>query len=316
MTQTITQVAGIDTAKHKLDIALHGQSKRWQIENCVSGWRDLASRLAGAGVNKVGIEATGGYESGVVAYLRGAGFVVLLLQPLQVKNFAKSRLRRAKNDALDAELIAAYTAQAEPRDIAPDARLTGLAGQLTFVEQTEEDIARLKIRLEHIGEPQQRRLYLRDIARLQARRRAELKRIAALLRQHDDLARRLALVLSIPGIGERTALAIVIRMPELGQISREEAAALAGLAPFDNDSGKHRGQRHIAGGRDRLRRSLYAAALPASFRWNAALIDLYRRLMARGKAHQAALIACARKLIVYANTVVQRGTPWIKSPAL
>ena len=105
-------------------------------------------------------------------------------------------------------------------------------------------------------------------------------------------------------------------MPELGQISREEAAALAGLAPFDDDSGQHRGQRHIAGGRGRLRRSLFAAALPAAFRWNAALIALYTRLIARGKAHNAALIACARKLLVYANTVVQRGTPWTEKPAV
>nr|MCK7667287.1 transposase [Bradyrhizobium sp. 2S1] len=99
-------------------------------------------------------------------------------------------------------------------------------------------------------------------------------------------------------------------MPELGRVSREEAAALAGLAPFDNDSGQHKGQRRIAGGRARLRRSLFAAALPAAFRWNKALIVLYTRLTAAGKAHNAALIACARKLLIYANTVIQRGTPW------
>jgi transposase len=137
-----------------------------------------------------------------------------------------------------------------------------------------------------------------------------LLRIVEGLRVHNDLARRLDLVLSVPGIGERSALSLIIRMPELGQVSREEAAALAGLAPFDDDSGKHKGQRHIAGGRGRLRRSLYAAALPAAFRWNKALVMLYARLTARGKAHNAALIACARKLLVYANTVVQRGTPW------
>ena len=101
-------------------------------------------------------------------------------------------------------------------------------------------------------------------------------------------------------------------MPELGQISREKAAALAGLAPFDDDSGKKKGGRHIAGGRSRLRRSLFAAALPASFRWNKALCALYERLKARGKAHNEALIACARKLLIYANTVVERGTPWVE----
>ena len=155
-----------------------------------------------------------------------------------------------------------------------------------------------------------------DIARLKARQAPpQIRDIAKRLRAHSDLARRLDLVLSIPGIGERTALALIIRMPELGCISREEAAALAGLAPFDDDSGKHRGQRHIAGGRGRLRRSLFAAALPAAFRWNKALVALYARLNARGKAHNAALIACARKLLIYANTVVQRGTPWTEKAA-
>ena len=181
---------------------------------------------------------------------------------------------------------------------------------MTFVEQIEEDIARLKTRLEHIEGPRLRRLTMIDIGRLKKRRAAELARIVRALREHDDLSRRLDLVRSVPGIGERTALAIVIRMPEIGRVSREEAAALAGLAPFDHDSGTHKGQRRIAGGRGRLRRSLFAAALPAAFRWNKALIALYGRLTARGKAHNAALIACARKLLIYANTVVERGTPW------
>ena len=193
--------------------------------------------------------------------------------------------------------------------------MTELTGHLTFVEQIEEDVARLKVRLEHIEGPRLRRLVSADIARLKARRAAELARIVRALREHDDLSRRLDLVRSVPGIGERTALAIVVRMPELGRVSREEAAALAGLAPFDNDSGKHKGQRRIAGGRGRLRRSLFAAALPAAFRWNKALIALYARLIARGKAHNAALIACARKLLIYANTVVERGTPWTERPA-
>ena len=200
----------------------------------------------------------------------------------------------------------------DPPRIAPDPRMSDLAGYLTFLEQIEEDIARFKTRLEHIDDPGLRRIVNSDIARLKARRVAQIREIAKRLRAHDDLAVRLDLVLSIPGIGERTALALIIRMPELGQVSREEASALAGLAPFDDDSGKHKGQRHIAGGRGRLRRSLYAAALPAAFRWNKALISLYARLIARGKAHKAALIACARKLLIYATTVVQRGTPWVE----
>jgi len=226
-----------------------------------------------------------------------------------------STLRRAKNDALDAELIAACTAAIDDPRIAPDPRLAEMAQNLTFLEQLEEDIARFKTRLEHIDEAGLQRLVNSDIVRLKARRATQMRSLAKRLRAHSDLARRFDLVLSIPGIGERTALALIIRMPELGLISREEAAALAGLAPFDDDSGKHKGQRHIAGGRGRLRRSLFAAALPAAFRWNKALIALYVRLIAKGKAHNAALIACARKLLIYANTVVQRGTPWIENAA-
>jgi len=308
MIKTSTLTAGIDTSKAKLDIAVDGRTQRWQVDNTSRGWRRLAADLAKADIVRVGIEATGGYERGVVGYLREKGFTVLVLQPIQVKAYARVHLRRAKNDALDAMLIAACAATIDRPRIEPDLRLAELAGHLTFVEQIEGDIARLKVRLEHVDEL--RRMVVADIARLKARRSAELLRIVTALRAHDDLARRLDLVLSVPGLGERTALALIIRMPELGRISREEATALAGLAPYDDDSGKHKGQRHIAGGRGRLRRSLYAAALPAAFRWNTALIELYARLIARGKAHNAALIACARKLLIYANTVVQRGTPW------
>jgi transposase len=274
----------------------------------------LAAQLTKAGAERVGIEATGGYERGVVHHLRAAGFTVLVLQPIQVKAFGRVHLRRAKNDALDAMLIAACAAALDQVRNAPDPRLVELADNLTFLEQVEEDIKRFKIRLEHIDEPRLRRMVLGDIARLKARRLAQIRDIARQLRAHRDLAARLDLVLSIPGIGERTALALLIRMPELGRISREEAAALAGLAPFDNDSGQQKGQRRIAGGRARLRRSLFAAALPAAFRWNRALIALYQRLIAAGKAHNAALVACARKLLIYANTVVQRGTPWTERP--
>lgn len=312
MTKAITTTAGIDTSKAKLDIALHRRAEHWQVSNSLSGWRTLAAKLAKARVGRVGIEATGGYERGVVSHLRAAGFTVLVLQPVQVRAYARVQRRRAKNDELDAALIAACTETLDPPEVQPDPRLADLAGHLTFVEQVEQDIARLKIRLEHLDEQRLRQLVTKDITRLKARRNAELMRIVGKLRLHNDLAQRLDLVLSVPGIGQRTALALIIRMPELGQVSRQQAAALAGLAPFDNDSGKHKGQRRIAGGRARLRRSLFAAALPAAFRWNKALIELYARLTQRGKPHNLALIACARKLLIYANTVVKRRSPWTK----
>lgn len=314
MTSPIT-VAGIDTSKAKLDVAIDRSSQCWQVENSTDGWRLLADRLGKAKVTRIGIEASGGYERGVVAYLRRRKLTVLVLQPLQVKALARLHLKRAKNDRLDAFLIAACAAAIDPRTFEPDTRLEELAHHLTFIEQTEEDIARIKTRLEHIHDPRLRRIALADIARLKTRRKAEIARIDQKLRKHDDLARRLDLVLSVPGIGERTAIALIVRMPELGLVSREEAAALAGLAPYDDDSGFRKGMRHIAGGRGRVRRSLYAAALPAAFQWNRALIALYQRLIAAGKPHKLALVACARKLLVFANTVLARGTPWVDRTA-
>jgi transposase len=307
----INTTAGIDTSKAKLDVAVHGRSERWQVDNTASGWRRLAGELRRAAITRVGIEASGGYERAVVAELRKQGLTVLVLQPIQVRAYARVHLRRAKNDALDAVLIAACAATIDAPEVEPDERLAALADDLTYVEQVEADIARLKVRIEHIGDQRLRWTVEADIARLGARRSAELRRLVMQLRGHADLARRLDLVLSVPGIGERTALALIIRMPELGRVSREQAAALAGLAPYDDDSGTHKGQRRIAGGRSRLRRSLFAAALPAAFRWNEALVEIYRRLIARGKTHNVALVACARKLLIYANTVVARGTPWV-----
>jgi transposase len=310
MTDHTLCTAGIDTAKAKLDIAVDGQPLAFTLENRLEGWQRLAAVLAKAGVERVGIEATGGYERGVVEHLREAGCTVLVLQPLQVKALAKLHLRRAKNDRIDARLIAACAALVEPPAIGPDRRLPALCDHLTFIEQIEDDIARWKTRLEHITEARLRELALAEIARLQTLRKTELKTLRATVRQHADLARRLDLVESIPGIGPRTALSLVLRMPELGRINREEATALAGLAPFDADSGQHRGQRHISGGREKVRTALYAASLPAALRWNPALIAFYQRLRAAGKDHKPTLIACARKLLIYANTVLTRGKPW------
>jgi transposase len=315
MSQTTTLTAGIDTSKDKLDIAVHGQASGFGVPNSKAGWRQLVRELRRCGVARVGIEATGGYERGVTQHLRQAGYSVLVLQPVQTKSFARLNLRRAKNDRIDAALIAACAALLEAPGLEHDPRMIDLADHLTFIEQVEEDIARAKTRLEHIHIPRLRGLATREITRLQALRDKEIQRLEAALRAEDDLARRLDLVISIPGIGLRTALALVVRMPELGRISREQAAALAGLAPFDDDSGRQRGTRHIAGGRGRLRRSLYMAALAASFRWNPALKAIYARLTEAGKPHKTALIACARKLLIFANTVVQRGTPWVEASA-
>jgi transposase len=316
MSHDSTVTAGIDVAKSKLDVAIHGQAGTISVVNALAGWKELVRRFAAHGVQRVGIEATGGYERGAVRHLQAAGVRVIMFQPLQVKAFAAARLQRAKHDRLDAALIAACAFMLEDTGkMTPDPRFDALADQLTFIEQVEEDIARCKTRLEHTPPGRLARIVTADIKRLEARRRAQLRLLRAAVDAYADLARRMQLLLSIPGIGERTALALLVRMPELGQVSREQAAALAGLAPFVRQSGTSDGRRHIGGGRERLRRALYAATLPAAFHWNPALKAFYARLVAAGKGHKVAMVACARKLLLFANTVVQRGTPWVATGA-
>jgi transposase len=314
MAKRITICAGIDTGKHKLDVALDGSSEQLRVENTAEGHQRLLEWLRCHKVKRVGIEASGGYEQAVVAALRRKRFAVVLFQPIQVRAYATFHLQRAKNDKIDAVLIAACTAAAKKIYPAPDPRLQPFAEHLTMIDQIKEDIAKLKNRLESCRNERIQKLWKEQIALLAKHRRAEFKALVAAIRKHRDLAARLDLIYSVGGSGLPTAVAILVRMPEIGQITRERAAALSGLAPYDDDSGNRVGARHIAGGRERLRRALYTAALPASFRWNPQLMALYNRLIAAGKGHKCALTACARKLLIIINAVVARGTPWLAEP--
>jgi len=302
--------AGIDTGKRKLDVALGGAAERRQLDNTEDGHAALSAWLRQRRTKRVGIEASGGYEQAVVARLRRDGFVVIVFQPAQVRAYAKFHLQRAKNDRIDAALIADCTAAATKIHAPPDPRLAPLAQHLTMIEQITDDIVCLKTRRESCRDQRIRQIWRAEIARLKGRLKTELEGLVAAVRQHRDLAWRLDLIASIDGIGLRTALAILLRMPEIGRVSREQATALAGLAPYDDDSADRIGQRHIDGGRQRLRKALYSAALAAAFHWNPQLIAVYRRLIAAGKPHKVALIACARKLLIFVNTVVARDTPW------
>ena len=314
MAKRITVCAGIDTGKRKLDVAIDGSCEQLQVENTAEGHKVLLEWLRRHKVKRIGIEASGGYEQPVVVALRSKRFVVVVVQPAQVRAYAKFHLQRAKNDKIDAALIAACTAAVKKIHPAPDPRLQPFAEHLTLIEQVGEDIKLYKNRLETCRDPRIQKLWKEEIARLARRARVELKALVAAIREHRDLAQRLDLIYSVSGAGMPTAVEILVRMPEIGQLSREQAAALAGLAPYDDDSGEQVGARHIDGGRKRLRRALYTAVLPASFRWNPQLIALYQRLRAAGKEHKRALIACARKLLIFVNTVVARGTPWQDEP--
>jgi transposase len=305
--------AGIDTGKYKLDVAINGSREQLQVDNIADGHAALSAWLKRDKVHRVGIEASGGYEQDVVARLRRDKLVVVVFQPAQVRAYAKFVLQRAKNDKIDAALIAECTAATKKIHAPPDPRLVPLAARMTLIDQLTEAVARFKNYREGSRDAQLRQFWKEQIAHLNKQSRARLKELETAIRQHRDLAERLDLIASVDGVGLKTAVAILVRMPEIGRVTREQAAALCGLAPYDDDSGTHVGIRHIAGGRERLRGSLYNAALCAAFHWNPQLKAFYRRLTAAGRPHKYALVACARKLLIFVNTVVTRGTPWVSS---
>src|SRR4051795_8850832 len=243
MAKHITICAGTDTGKRKLDVAIEGRGEQLQVENTPEGHEVLLAWLRQHRVKRVGIEASGGYEQPVVAELRRKRFVVVVFQPAQVRAYAKFHLQRAKNDKIDAALIAVCTAAVREIHAAPDPRLVPFAEQLTMIDQIGEDIARLKNRIESCRNVGINKLWHEDIARLGQREKTALKPLVPWIRKHPDLAKRLALINSVDGIGLPTAVAILVRLPEIGQITREQAVALAGLAPYDDDSGDQAGVR-------------------------------------------------------------------------
>ena len=230
-------------------------------------------------------------------------------QPLEVRLFARLKRLKAKNDRLDAALIAAATAQVDAVKAAADPRLQELAERLTAYEQVGDQLAELKTFMEQVR--------LRDVAadlRRQIGALAKLKlkllrQVIAQIRTHADLLARYRLLLSLPGFGPAVAASLVVRMPELGQMRHGQAASLLGVAPFDRDSGQFRGLRFIAGGRTRARRMVYMAALSAK-RCDPTFKAHADRLSAVGKAPKVVLVAVMRHLVEAANLVLGRGQPW------
>jgi transposase len=312
--QSITKVAGVDVGKQWLDVAVHGLEDIERVENGPAGIAELIGWLRAREVGRVGLEASGGYERAVRRALDEAGFEVVVHQPLEVRLFARLKRRRAKNDRLDARLIAAATAQVEAVRAARDPQLVELAERLTAYELVTDKAADLKTLLESITLKDLAatlKASLRSLERTKAKLLAE---VIARLKARPDLLNRFRLLLSLPGVGPVVAATLVVRMPELGSMRRGQAAALAGVAPFDRDSGQWHGQRFIQGGRERPRRMLYLAALAAR-RWSPSLKAFADGLVARGKAKKLVIVAVMRKLIEAANLVLSRGQPWVRHPA-
>lgn len=309
--QSSMRIAGIDVGKRRLDVAIQGLEDATQAANEVAGVGELITWLKAREVGRVGMEASGGYERRLRGALEQAGFEVVVHQPLEVRRFAQLKRWRAKNDRLDARLIAWATANVDAVKAAQDPRLVELAERLSAYEQVTDQAASLKTFLESVSlENLARalRAQIRSLEQLKARLAADvLRRIKA----QADLLARLRLLTSLPGIGPIVAATLVVRMPELGSMKRGQPASLIGVAPFDRDSGQWKGLRFITGGRARPRRMLYLAGLAAK-RFDPSLKAFAERLTQRGKPPKLVTVAVMRKLIEAANLVLARGTPWVR----
>ena len=309
-----TIAAGIDISKQMLDVAVHGLDDAARFRNEREGsFAELVEWLRNRGVDRIGLEASGGYEKPVVAALQAAGFEVVVHQPMEIRCFARLKRIRAKNDAFDARLIAAATVQVDTVKAANDPLLNELCERATAYEQISEMLARLKTCLEHATLPDIRADLEAELHRLAALKRKRAKTLIDKVKADPALAQRHGLLTSLPGVGPLIAAVLVVRMPELGAMKRGQAAAMIGVAPYARDSGQFKGQRFIWGGRSRPRRFLYLAALTAK-RIGPDFKAFAQRLLQAGKPPKLVVVAVMRKLVEAANLVLARRSVWITQP--
>lgn len=301
---------GIDVAKDHLDVALRPAEESWIVANETDGLETLIRRLKPAKPRLVVLEATGGYEVPVAAALSTAEIPVAVVNPRQVRDFAKATGQLAKTDRIDAATLALFAERVrpEPRPL-PDPVGEELRALVARRRQLLEMLGAEQNRLRHATAPSVEKGIQKHVRWLKRQledvdddlQRAVRK--SPLWRGKDDLLQ------SVPGIGPVTSRTLLAELPELGQLNRREIAALVGVAPLNRDSGSWRGRRFVWGGRAAVRNTLYMAALTAS-RHNPVIRAFYERLVDRGKPHKVALTACMRKLIVILNAMAKTSQSW------
>ena len=303
------QVVGIDVSKATLDVASLPVSEALQFSNDGSGIDDLTKRLKDSKADLVVMEATGGYETAAATALVAAGLRVAVVNPRQIRDFAKATGRLAKNDRIDAEVIAAFGQAIEPEIVRlPDEDARELEELLVrrrqLVAMRVQEMNRLGLVRGSMRKNIKAHIeWLQNqIDRLDVDLTARLRSSPA-WRAKDELLR------SFKGVGPITSSTLLIALPELGQLDRRAIASLVGLAPFNCNSGVMRGRRTIYGGRSRVRTMLYMAATTA-IRSNPVIRAFYERLKARGKPHKVAMVACMRKMLTILNAMLRQSTPW------
>jgi transposase len=304
---------GIDIAKDELVVAEFGRAGTQVFRNTPAGCEEL-SKIIGTAAHLIVLEATGGYERQVVATLGGAGLPVVMINPRQARDFARATGQLAKTDAVDAHGLAAFGAKVQPpqRPLPTDEQLQ-FRDLLTRQHQVQQMLIAEQARLRQVAEGRTRQPLRRTIKRHIAFLERELKgldtdlddclRQSALWQAQDELVR------SVPGIGPQTSRILLALLPELGTVTAKEIAKLAGLAPFNRDSGTKRGRRSIGGGRSRIRSVLFMATL-AAIRSNPVIKAQYQRLLQTGKVKMVALVACMRKLLTILNAMVKTQQRW------
>jgi transposase len=306
---------GIDVAKAQLDIALRPTGDRWTVTNDEPGIAALVPRLQALAPTLIVLEATGGYQRAVVAALAVAGLPVVVVNPRQARDFAKATGQLAKTDALDARALAHFADAVRPipRPL-PDAQTSALRAVLTRRRQL---IAMRTAEQNRLGSvPPDLHKDIQDhIAWLNERLATLEDALDTTLRASPVWREREVLLRSTPGIGPVCARTLLLDLPELGTLSRQQIAALVGVAPLNRDSGTLRGTRTIWGGRAPVRATLYMGTL-AAVRHNPVLQAFYTRLCAAGKAKKVALIACMRKLVTILNAMVKHQTMWCPQEVL
>ncbi|MDA9434782.1 transposase [Bradyrhizobium sp. CCBAU 51627] len=311
MAQNDPAVVGIDVAKDKVDACVRSLSLRLTCPSSTQGRRKLIGWLRKHQVNKAVMEASGGYERDWAKTLREAGIEVRIVDPKRGRSFAQSAGRLAKNDAIDAEMIGWF---AETFSAAPGQTHDAKHEELVGLVKARIGLIELKTRLqsqnEHVAPGPVQKAHARILKGLAAEIAKLEVVISATIRATPEFAERAEIIESVPGFAKTTSANLIAGMPELGLVSDGIAAALIGVAPYDDDSGKRRGERHIKGGRRWVRNAIYMPCLGATTQNNPVLKAFYQRLIAKGKAPKLALTACMRKLIIILNTLIARRQKW------
>jgi transposase len=304
-----TRFVGIDVSQSRLEVALHPTGADWSVAYDAAGLTGLVARLDALAPTLVVLEATGGLERAVADALHAAGLPVAVVNPRQVRDFARASGRLAKTDRLDARCIAHFAAAlTPPAQPAPDPATRALAALLARRRQVVAMLTAERGRLPR-SLPAVREYLDAHIAWLEAEVIRLDAALAAAIGASPLWREHLALLQSVPGVGPTLAMTLLAELPQLGQVSGRRLALLVGVAPLNRDSGGWRGKRTIWGGRGHVRAVLYMAALTAT-RHNPVIKAYYERLCAAGKAKKVALVACMHKLLTILNTMFKQRTPW------